>query len=597
MFPRSLLVLGLASLCTAASAATTELLRDLDTTGRISGSSSEQYIALGDSVVFTAEVTGSNREVWITDGTAAGTRMVTERVPGDDSNFPLGLLRVGSLVYFRAGVDDGLRLWRTDGTEAGTLELGVPDPWIRRPEDSVCSAPWAGAWNGRVWLFSHTRAGAQELWSTDGTVAGTRLEFMLPQALAGAELCGLHATANGLAFMIIRAGQEELWRTDGTLAGTFRLGSIRPAGFQNANPARGLIASAGGIVYLLASDGGAYEPWRSDGSQAGTAPVGGLPSGTGGGRIFRPVVLGEGIVFAYLSETGVANGLWRVASPTAAATLIKEGDVMKDFLPVSAGSRVFFGHTDGNVTSLWVSDGTAAGSQELFNYGAGVPPLVNAYFAGDGVLFYHGPVDASGQQLWVTNGIPGAQRRISDFVSNVGTQRADYALLDGLPVFTHFDQVLGYEPWIVRGALPTATADAATLTAGGNLLIEVKANDTDADSLPADLSVSIAAAPAHGTAVIVGGAIRYTPASGYSGGDTFQYRLIDELGRNSNAATVTITVNAAPGTGGGGGGGGGACCGSDGGGGSGGGGSVDLLMLALLTAASYHRSRKVFSGH
>lgn len=580
MLPRLLTMLGMTAACAAASAATTELLRDLDTTGRISGSSAEQYTALESSVLFAAEVTGSGREIWITDGTTAGTRMVTEMAPGADSNFPLGMLRVGPLVYFRAGVDDGLRLWRTDGTAAGTIELGVPDPWINRPEDLACSSPWAGSWNGRVWLFRRPPTSPQELWSTDGTVSGTRLEFVLPQGVGTYQLCGLHATANGLVFMINRPNQEELWRTDGTLAGTFRLDNVRPAGFQDANPARGGITSVGGVVYLLASNGGPYEPWRTDGTQAGTAVVGGLPPGTGGGRLFRPAVLGDGIVFAYQTETGVGNGLWRVASPTAAATSIKGGQVMKDFLPVAAGSRVFFGYTDVNVTSLWVTDGTTAGSQELFNYGAGPAPLVNAYFAGDGVLFYHGPVDGAGQQLWVTNGVPGAQRRISDFVSNIGTQRRDYAMLDGLPVFTHFDQTLGFEPWIVRGTAPVVAADAGTLTAGGNLLVNVKANDTDSDSAAADLAISIAVAPAHGTAVVEAGAVRYTPVNGFSGGDTFQYRLIDELGKRSNAATVTITVNAAPSSGGGG--------SSNGGGG---GGALDLLLLAALTAASYRRWR------
>ena len=423
-------------------------------------------------------------------------------------------------------------------------------------------------------------------------MAGTRLEFALPAAALAGQTCGLHVTANGLVFMIDTANQEQLWRTDGTLAGTFRLGDIRPPEIQNGNPTRGSMVSSGGVAYLLAEAGVAYEPWRTDGTQAGTVPVGGLPVGTGSGLVFRPVVLGDGIVFAYQSDTGIGNGLWRVASPTSGATLVKAGSVIKDFLPVSAGSSVYFGITEGNVTGLWNTDGTAAGTRELFNYGAGVPPLVNAYFAGDGVLFYHGPIDGSGQQLWVTNGIPGAQRKISDFVSRVGTQRRDYALLNGLPVFTHFDQALGFEPWIVRGVAPVATADTGALAANGNLLINVKANDTDGDSPVADLALSISAPPANGSAVVEAGAVRYTPVAGFSGSDSFQYRLTDELGKQSGAATVTVTVSAPPASGGGGGGSGGS---GGGGSGGGGGGALGWGLVVLLAGMGYRRARETMT--
>ena len=59
------------------------------------------------------------------------------------------------------------------------------------------------------------------------------------------------------------------------------------------------------------------------------------------------------------------------------------------------------------------------------------------------------------------------------------------------------------------------------------------------------------------------GEVVYTPMMGYSGLDTFQYSVQDNLGTTSNVATVSIEVTAPP---------------------SGGGGAMDLLDLVALVA-------------
>jgi hypothetical protein len=216
---------------------------------------------------------------------------------------------------------------------------------------------------------------------------------------------------------------------------------------------------------------------------------------------------------------------------------------------------------------------------------------INGYLAGDGALFYHGPIAGLGHQWWVTNGLPGAQRRISGFTSTFQPLRNDGTLLLGRPVFTHLENTSGFEPWIVRNVAPVAAADTATVAAGANVLVAVRANDTDADSAAADLTLSSVTAPAHGTAQIEDGAIRYTPSAGYSGADAFEYRLIDEMGTMSAAAAVSVTVTAAPGTGSS------SSSSSSGGGGSasgggGGGGALDGWLLAVLVAVCHRRGSR-----
>jgi hypothetical protein len=59
------------------------------------------------------------------------------------------------------------------------------------------------------------------------------------------------------------------------------------------------------------------------------------------------------------------------------------------------------------------------------------------------------------------------------------------------------------------------------------------------------LTVSHVDTPAHGTATVVNGKIRYTPAAGFIGTDTFSYTVSDG---NGDSATATVTVTVSDGT-------------------------------------------------
>jgi hypothetical protein len=104
---------------------------------------------------------------------------------------------------------------------------------------------------------------------------------------------------------------------------------------------------------------------------------------------------------------------------------------------------------------------------------------------------------------------------------------------------------------------PAAANDTATLKAGQTSTINVLANDKSTVGTLNPASIHIVVPPAHGTATVVAGQVVYTPAPGYSGLDSFQYSVQDNLGTASNVATVSMEVTAPGGgtdTGGGGGG-------------------------------------------
>jgi ELWxxDGT repeat protein len=538
-------------------------LRDIAVTGQTSYSRPEQFTVVGSRAFFSAETFEQGRELWVTDGTSAGTRLVRDLRPGPDYSYPSGLLAVGGLVYFVTAADNSgtqAGFWRSDGTDAGTIKLlDIP---VQAGSD--CGS-WAAEMNGRVWFFTESTLDQAALYSTDGTAAGTRREFTLPDEIRNSRLCSLTGTSQGLVFVAGSGFSAELWRTDGTAAGTFRIGAIRPTGLDAQYGGR-YLTSVGGMVYLLADQrtagsGTGIELWRSHGSEAGTALVADLTDGLAGASYFSMTRFGDGLVFGYRSMSGLPgiDGLYRVAGPGAAPLLLKGGAV-GGREPVSIGALVFCTFNDPITATegLWVSDGTSAGTREFLNSGVGSALAINRYAAGDGRLYYQGAFGGTGEELWMTDGTTAGTFQLSSFDEPYATFGYEMVVLNNLALFARNDPVTQDEPWIVVNAGPTAVNDAAAVSRDSTVLIDWRANDMDADSPAARLSVAIVTAPTHGSVVADGTGYRYTPAAGYTGSDFFEYRLTDEFGAMSGIARVTVTVDAPPGGGSSGGGGGGA---------------------------------------
>ena len=85
---------------------------------------------------------------------------------------------------------------------------------------------------------------------------------------------------------------------------------------------------------------------------------------------------------------------------------------------------------------------------------------------------------------------------------------------------------------------PHAVNDEAMVNEDGSVLIPALGNDIDEEN--DTLSISAVGAPAHGSAVISGDSIRYTPSANYNGSDSFSYTVSD--GDKTSAGVVTVAV-------------------------------------------------------
>ena len=111
------------------------------------------------------------------------------------------------------------------------------------------------------------------------------------------------------------------------------------------------------------------------------------------------------------------------------------------------------------------------------------------------------------------------------------------------PQYYDIDYIRVYDTKPAADTAPLANADAYSTAYATGLSVPASGllgNDTDADGNA--LSASALTQPAHGTlALAADGAFTYTPAVGFSGVDSFTYRVSD--GTDSSApATVWITV-------------------------------------------------------
>lgn len=91
------------------------------------------YHLNGDTLLFKADGGDVGRELWRSDGTSIGTYLLKDLLPGQFSGNPMSFFGMGGQVFFSANTGptaDSSAIWVSDGTEAGTsplYTLGSPE--------------------------------------------------------------------------------------------------------------------------------------------------------------------------------------------------------------------------------------------------------------------------------------------------------------------------------------------------------------------------------------------------------------------------------------------------------------------------------------
>ncbi|MDC0707061.1 HYR domain-containing protein [Stigmatella sp. ncwal1] len=470
-----------------------QLVRDIHSSqGSTPGSSPSYFTVSGSNAYFFASEASSGRELWKTDGTAAGTRLVKDFVPGTSS--PSGLpqtnppraaddpplVALGGQVYFSlAHTSWSLELWRTDGTATGTVQVKDFCPL-------ACSNSlrFLMAFNGRLFFALNDTEGA-EPWTSDGTEVGTQRLANISPGSGSSSPHAFTAWKGALYFLATSssASGEELWRTDGTPAGTVRVALGSSYSKITA------LAPVGDVLYFAASDASGEELWRTDGTLAGTRKVSDLNPGSASSSPRALTAAGGRLYF--VANTDMGSGLWVTDGTADGTVMLQQGlyDTPRSLAPL--GQRLFFVSGDLQTgMEPWVTDGTPEGTQMLANLWPDKPS--RAYSSDPGVLstvgnslyFTANLPDAQGS-LWVTDGTPEGTQRVSGGPDGLGIVdiRGGGAALGGQLLVSGLNPsaLSGFDPFMTDGTSegtrrvkninpPRSSSSPAELTAAGGRL-------------------------------------------------------------------------------------------------------------------------------
>ena len=462
-------------------AQTPYLVKDINSTLSLDTESSAPttFIAQGGTIYFTADLDGSGRELWRTDGTSGGTSMVADIIPGSSSSNPGPMLTVNGVPLFSArDVNHGIELWTTDGTAAGTrlfLDLN-PGPSSAQVGSRIL-------YQNAMLMSADNGANGRELWITDGTVAGTRMVKDINPGTASSSPTYFARLGDDVYF----TATGGLWKTNGTEGGTVKVMSLASL--------RNIVAVGSRLFFEAYSAETGWELWISDGSEAGTRLVTEIVPGTRGGLDSGYYALGLtrfGDRILFLANDGVhGRELW-ISDGTASGTRM-----VRDLLPGAVGpwdqgyayltvfaNRAYFIAADAaHGLELWVTDGTESGTELFADLTPGPQSSYPSNFIVSGAkLFFSADTRRNyGQSLWVTDGTVAGTRAINHAGQQVGYVGLGTSI-DGKLYFCGETLLNGREPWVSDGTdagtrmIANLAADATPsstphkLTAAGDLL-------------------------------------------------------------------------------------------------------------------------------
>lgn len=363
----------------------------------VQGADPHEFVDMGGVTYYAASDVEHGFELWCSDGSAAGTRLVADIQPGPVGALPRHLVVVGDALFFTASDGtSGFGLWTSDGTAAGTRLLRAAGPSAQDPFEVMLFPGQLAAFGATVLFTARDHTGTPALWSSDGTPEGTRRIAPLDGHRLSDVRLPLAVVGNAAYFMTRAGGQRVLWRTDGTGSGTAQVWS----GATGDGP--DLYAAFGGLL-VFRGTGGA--PWRTDGTPQGTLL---LANPSYGAAWFTQV--GTTLYFAAGGHAYQPyQELWRTDGTPAGTALVASFSNRTLSQLTSAGGRVFFVVGDFLFTArgdIAVSDGTSAGTQVV------LPNVAIPYIAGAGDHLTFAAAGAG--VLGINDGTPGGTLILRD---------------------------------------------------------------------------------------------------------------------------------------------------------------------------------------
>jgi ELWxxDGT repeat protein len=442
--------------------------------------------------IFTSAI---DQTLWVTNGTPAGTFQLSGTIKATN-----GVVLNGKYIFSGSTATEGSEIFISDGTIAGTKLMKdiVSGATGSDPDGSMAIL------NGYVYFTATTAATGRELWRTDGTGANTTLVKDIVSGPTGSNEAGkyyLTSMGNYLYFDVnTSAGGNELWQSDGTGANTILLKDIIP-GAVSSNPRAFSYFNNMMFFTTTSADGLHAEVWRTNGTPGGTILIknGIIPGFLGAPAYNTFFHIFNNRAYFLINDGTHAGGIWStdgIDATTSHTSFVQDVNADAMFTgaffidAVNLPAKFIFPVTD--VTSrfeLWESDGTTAGTKLLKSFPVNSNdrfPFIYLNYSYDGAtrtvttplyngnFFFSANSSTDGNELWISDGNPDAAH--THVVKNINTaddgitENISYLYTTAGLFFAADDGTNGNELWKTDGT-----------SSGSSLVKDINPNSGDAD--------------------------------------------------------------------------------------------------------------------
>ncbi|MEM9508112.1 MAG: ELWxxDGT repeat protein [Cyanobacteria bacterium P01_E01_bin.35] len=435
---------------------------DPNNDGQVHNSDPYRFIEFNDQLYFTADDGEHGRELWVSDGTTAGTQLVADINPGSSSSNPhlsstynpssSYSIEFQDQLYFSA--DDGEHgneLWVSDGTTAGTQLVADINLGIVKYNGTDSTRYNYGSlaqsfieFQDQLYFTAEDFELGDEPWVSDGTTAGTQLLKDLHPAITrygygqGSFVSDFIEFQDQLYFSAYTPQKgSPLWVSDGTTAGTQLFQDLNPEPKIPNFRAPSNFTEFEDKLFFTAYYNGEKELGFTDGTASGTQLLADITPDSSGNSYLLTELEGKLFFTTYDDSGKNGDGLWVSDGTKTGTQLLLEIDPA--FTPGSYRApviapgytsftehddRLFFTVDDGeNGNEFWVSDGTTAGTQLLADINLGSSSYISNFTEFDGRLFFTAENDEKVKELWVSDGTAVGTQSLLDISYNAVSDR------------------------------------------------------------------------------------------------------------------------------------------------------------------------------
>ncbi len=418
-------------------------------------------IAFGGKLIFAAKDITNGMELWETDGTSAGTSLLGDFISGPSDSNPNGFHIFNNKVYFSAIRNLSLtkyELYSTDGTPSGTINY----PEIRNGNGSA--SPRLLTTFGNTLVFSARPSAfnqptpfyGEEVLGFDGnpwTGGGDQI-MMKDISPSGGSSPENYTVLNNLLFFSadnITNGRE-IWVSDGTNAGTNLLLDVN-SGQADSNPEDLIVLN--NKLYFTADDGvnGGRELWISDGTSAGTQRMNDLNSIAGDLDNPENLTVFNNALYFTANHPSLGIEIFKLGgtSITSLKNIASGSNHSNPSNLFVSGSRLYFSANDNvNGIELWSSTGFSATTNMVKNINTS-PSFPdsnpNGFTEYNGKVYFSATDGTNGVELWVTDGTSVGTSMVSNINPSGSSSPRDLIVANDLLFFSANNGSQGVELW------------------------------------------------------------------------------------------------------------------------------------------------------